>query len=130
MNTKVIATAGLVVVVVIVGLVLYFWLSGVQKEEVSGKSGAVVAGKLRCDNGVKIEVTCAGGNLNVNNKGSSSITAFRIKDSTGIRTMENEILAGTQKSIGIGSGDVEVMPVIVEQGVPITCSEKGETVSC
>lgn len=130
LTTPVIATIVLVGLIIVVGVVLYFWMSGVEEEEVEGKSGAVLAGRLRCEDEVDITVTCAGGGININNVGGSSITAFRIKDVSGIRTMENEILPGTSKTIGAGSGSVEVMPVILEQGVPITCSEKGKTVEC
>lgn len=130
LTTPVIATIVLVGLIIVVGVVLYFWMSGVEEEEVEGKSGAVLAGRLRCKDEVDISVTCAGGSVNVNNVGGSSITAFRIKDVSGIRTMENEILPGTSKTIGSRSGSVEVMPVILEQGVPITCSEKGKTAEC
>jgi len=128
-----IATILLIGATIVIASLLIVWWGGSIKDTVM-KESVVNTGKQMCAGGVSIDVvSCNAGSVTVMNTGTEPVTAFRFRVGDETITREDEIRPSKQKTMevdGAGSG-LSVIPVIVVEGYPITCSEKlVEVASC
>ena len=138
-----IATILLVALVIAIALIVWFWYANFLQQEIekTGKE-ALAEGECVLDVAFKIDSASCFGNdilLNIRNEGTVDIQDFRVRiygSSSTEMILIGERLPKThsrQTSVEIPSiGTVqrlEIMPVIVTEGVPKTCTNKQVTVN-
>ena len=124
-----IATVLLIGSTIVIASLLILWWSGTVKDTIQ-KEGIANKGKTLCLGEVGIDVVSCNDELpqrtvTVMNTGSAPITAFRFVTDDGTTTREDEIKPSKQKSLNVDSTDnLKIIPVVVVEGYPVTCSEK------
>jgi len=134
-----IATVLLIGFTVAIGVMVYLWYGNIVKEQAE-KQSALSEIRSDCSTGVSISVSdaCLSGNdilkVTVKNEKDLLIHGIRVRLNGGISELktEKESLNGLEEkqisvrySNEVGAiNNIEVMPLIVRQGVAGTCSEQ------
>ena len=120
-----IATILLIGSTIVIASLLILWWSGTVEDTIQ-KEGIANKGKTLCIGEVGIDVvSCDNTKVTVMNTGSAPITAFRFVTDEGTTTREDEIRPSKQKTLNVVSTtNLEIIPVVVVEGYPVTCSEK------
>lgn len=130
-----IATVLLIGFTVIIAVAVWMWYGSIIREQME-KEGALNEIKTDCTTQISLMVLSAqninGAVLEIKNDGTALFNGIRIiTQSDGKSLVEKESFSpGEQKSLtfqGI-TGKIDIMPMIVRQGVTGTCAEKKVTV--
>lgn len=130
-----IATVLLIGFAVIIAVSVWLWYSNIVQGEFM-KQGALSQIQTDCLSDIELQIisaSAADGNIDIKNSGNKLFNGIRvlINDGESVSSIQETFNPGDQKTINIPAiseaDRVSVMPMIVRQGVPGTCSEKKVT---
>ena len=142
------ATVLLIGFAIAIAVLIYFWYTGIIKQEVA-KQGCEIEGKNLCTQQVEIQVSSVQCTpelntirMRIENRGQVLINDFRLK----IRGKDNIESITFSKSLNQGSTEefsttydssntgtieeLEVFPVVVACNSPVTCSQQSVKLDC
>ena len=126
--SPVIASILLVAIVLVVGVIIFVWLSSLNKEETTKFNKPI---KEACDD-VNIAVTQAGDSVSVNNEGNVGIYSLKVKTSDGgnsdlVSCSGSGIPPGGSGTFTCsGSGFTKAIPVLQADDKSLYICEKNE----
>lgn len=128
-----IATVLLIGFTVVIAVSIWMWYGNIVKEQFM-KQGALSEIESDCLSEIELQIISATStSVDIKNNGNKVFNGVRIivnGDTTQVLSEKETFKSGEQKTLEfvtnvVSPDNIEVMPMIVRQGVPGTCSEKG-----